>query len=68
MSMICLCVPNVCQLLDETVLNHKHNTKVMSRSHQGLLKGKLAGIVKMSTFFINSHTVVVESFITKDWF
>ena len=42
MSMICFCVPNVCQILDLTVLNHKHNTKVMSRSHQGHLKVKLA--------------------------
>ena len=42
MSMICLCVPKVCQLPEVTVLNYKNNTKVMSRPHQGHLKVELA--------------------------
>ena len=42
MSMICFCVPKVCQIFEETVLKYKHNTKVMLRSHQGHLKVKLA--------------------------
>ena len=42
MAMISFCVPYVFQILEETVLNHKHNTKVMSKSHQGHLKVKMA--------------------------
>ena len=42
MSMICFCVPIVCQILEDTALNDKHNIKVMSRSHQGHLKVKMA--------------------------
>ena len=42
MYMICFCVPKVCQILDDTALNDKHNIKVMARSYQGHLKVKLA--------------------------
>ena len=31
----------MCQILEETALNDKHNIKVMSKSHQGHLKVKL---------------------------
>ena len=58
MSMICFCVPKVCQILEETALNDKHSIKVMSRLNQGHLKVKLAENVhflSISTLLLYNH-------------
>ena len=55
--MICFCVPKVCQILEETVSINKHNTEVMSRSHQGHLKDKLAKTVTMITYLLQDFPI-----------
>ena len=46
------CIPEICQMLKETTLNDKNNTKVIAKLHQVHFKVKIAkNYVKTSTFY-----------------
>ena len=49
------CIPEVCQMLEDTTINDKNNTKVIAKLHQGYFKVKIAKKLKVSTFYQIQH-------------